>query len=98
MCQWLKAQNTEICFSFKINCRTLCGSQILDKLNPNVQYAAINAAVFSATGASKKLLIGENLLYKQIFKGTWVVLAGIECSQKFFEFLRAEFPSKGVST
>ena len=42
--------------------------------------------VFSATGASKKLLVSENPLMKRVFKGTGVVLAGIECSPKIFDF------------
>ena len=42
--------------------------------------------VFPATGASKKLLVSEKPLVKRLFKGTGVVLAGIECSPKIFNF------------
>ena len=38
--------------------------------------------VFPATGAAEKHLISEKTLNKRFFKGTGVVLAGIECSQK----------------
>ena len=42
--------------------------------------------VFSATGASKIHLVSENPLIKRVFKGTGVVLAGIECSPKICDF------------
>ena len=42
--------------------------------------------VFSATGASKKLLISGNPHIKRVSKGAGVVLAGIECSPKIFDF------------
>ena len=42
--------------------------------------------VFSATGAAKKHLVSEKPLNKRFFKGTGVVLAGIECSPKISDF------------
>ena len=42
--------------------------------------------VFSATGAAKKHLVSEKPLIKRLFKNTGVVLAGIECSPKIFDF------------
>ena len=38
--------------------------------------------VFPLTGAAEKHLVSEKPLNKRFFKGTGVVLAGIECSQK----------------
>ena len=38
--------------------------------------------VFPLTGAAEKHLVSEKTLNKRFFKGTGVVLAGIECSQK----------------
>ena len=43
--------------------------------------------VFSATGESEKHLVSENPLNKRVFRVTGVVLAGIECSPKIFDFL-----------
>ena len=62
------------CFSLLINLKFnfLCGEK------PH--------SVFPATGASEKHLVSENLLNKRVFKGTGVVLAGIECSPKIFDF------------
>ena len=48
--------------------------------------------VFPATGASEKLLVSENPLIKRVFKNTGVVLAGIECSPKIFDFRASGIP------
>ena len=48
--------------------------------------------VFSATGASKKLLVSENPLNKRILKSAGGVLAGRECSQKIIEFFASGIP------
>ena len=42
--------------------------------------------VFSLTGAAKKHITGEKPLIKRFFKDAGVVLAGIECSPKIFDF------------
>ena len=50
--------------------------------------------VFPATGASEKLLVSEKPLVKRLFKGTGVVLAGIECSPKIFDFRASGIPDQ----
>ena len=54
---------------------------------PHQQLCAVFGAffVFPATGASEKLLSSENR-FLAVFKGTGVVLAGIECRPKIFDF------------
>ena len=42
--------------------------------------------VFPPTGAAEKHLISEKSLIQRFFKGAGVVLAGIECSPKIFDF------------
>ena len=42
--------------------------------------------VFSLTRAAKKHLVSEKPLFQRFFKGTGVVLAGIECSPKISDF------------
>ena len=42
--------------------------------------------VFSLTRAAKKHLVSEKPLIQRFFKGTGVVLAGIECSPKISDF------------
>ena len=42
-------------------------------------------------------MCGEKSLSRRFFKGTGVVLAGIECSPKSMIFERTAFPSKSVS-
>ena len=42
--------------------------------------------VFPLTCAAEKHLISEKPLIQRFFKGTGVVLAGIECSPKIFDF------------
>jgi hypothetical protein len=43
-------------------------------------------SVFPLTCAAEKHLVSEKLLNKRFFKGTGVVLAGIECSPKIRDF------------
>ena len=47
--------------------------------------------VFPATSASEKLLSSENR-FLAVFKGTGVVLAGIECRPKIFDFRASGIP------
>ena len=42
--------------------------------------------VFPLTGAAEKHLVSEKPLIQRFFKGTGVVLAGIECSPKICDF------------
>ena len=42
--------------------------------------------VFSATGAAKKHFVSEKPPNKRFFKNAGVVLAGIECSPKIYDF------------
>ena len=53
-------------------------------INPEIYFCGGNAAifVFPVTCAAEKHLVSEKQLNKRFFKGTGVVLAGIECSQK----------------
>ena len=44
------------------------------------------------TCAAEKHLESEKLLNKQFFKGAGVVLAGIECSPKIFDFRASGIP------
>ena len=50
--------------------------------------------VFSPTGAAEKHLISEKTLYKRFFKGTGVVLVGIECSPEIFDFRANGIPDQ----
>ncbi len=61
--------------------------------NQNQQHCAVFGAifVFPATGASEKLLSSENR-FLAVFKGTGVVLAGIECSPKIKDFRASGIP------
>ena len=69
-------------------------------ITPKIFICGGNAAffVFPATGAAEKHLVSEKTLIQRFFKGTGVVLAGIECSPKILIFERTAFPSKSVST
>ena len=57
-------------------------------INLKIYFCGGNAAifVFPATCAAEKHLVSEKLLNKRFFKGTGVVLAGIERSQKSLIF------------
>ena len=48
--------------------------------------------VFSLTRAAKKHLVSEKPLIQRFFKGTGVVLAGIECSPKISDFRAIGIP------
>ena len=48
--------------------------------------------VFPLTGAAEKHLVSEKTLNKRFFKGTGVVLAGIECSPKVRDFRASGIP------
>ena len=57
-------------------------------INPKFYFCGGDAAsfVFPLTCAVEKHIISEKPLNKRFFKGTGVVLAGIECSPKIFDF------------
>ena len=57
-------------------------------ITPKIFICGGNAAffVFPATGAAEKHLVSEKTLIQRFFKGTGVVLAGIECSPKIRDF------------
>ncbi len=66
-------------------------SQNEDRLSPSINskfcFAAVTPFfVFPLTGAAEKHLVSEKPLNKRFFKDTGVVLAGIECSPKIFDF------------
>ena len=48
--------------------------------------------VFPLTGAAEKHLVSEKPPIQRFFKGTGVVLAGIECSPKIFDFRASGIP------
>ena len=48
--------------------------------------------VFPLTRAAEKHLISEKPLFQRFFKGTGVVLAGIECSPKISDFRASGIP------
>ena len=50
--------------------------------------------VFPLTGAAEKHLVSEKTLNKRFFKGTGVVLAGIECSPKIRDFRANGIPAQ----
>ena len=53
-------------------------------INPKFYFCGVHAAffVFPLTCAAEKHIVSEKPLIQRFFKGTGVVLAGIECSQK----------------
>ena len=57
-------------------------------INLKFYFCGVHAAsfVFPLTCAAEKHIISEKPLNKRFFKGTGVVLAGIECSPKIFDF------------
>ena len=63
-------------------------------ITPKIFICGGNAAffVFSATCAAEKHLVSEKTLIQRFFKGTGVVLAGIECSPKIFDFRASGIP------
>ena len=64
-------------------------------ITPKIFICGGNAAffVFPATGAAEKHLVSEKSLNKRFFKGTGVVLAGIECSPKIRDFRANGIPA-----
>ena len=63
-------------------------------INLKFYFCGVNAAsfVFPLTCAAEKHIISEKPLNKRFFKGTGVVLAGIECSPKIFDFRASGIP------
>ena len=72
----------------------LSGFSLLINQKFNFLAAESRIFVFPATGASEKLLVSENPLNKRVFKGTGVVLAGIECSPESFDFRASGIPDQ----
>ena len=70
------------------------GHQIVDKPRFNFIAAFTPHFVFPLTCAAGKHLISEKPLNKRFFKGTGVVLAGIECSPKIFDFRANGIPDQ----
>ena len=69
------------------------GLSLSINLKFNFSAAVSRILFFSATGASKKHLVSEKPLNKRLFKNTEVVLAGIECSPKIFDFRANGIPT-----
>ena len=63
-------------------------------INLKFYFCGVHAAsfVFPLTCAAEKHIISEKPLNKRFFKGTGVVLAGIECSPKIFDFRASGIP------
>ena len=63
-------------------------------INSKFYFCGVYAAffVFPLTCAAEKHIISEKPLNKRFFKGTGVVLAGIECSPKIFDFRASGIP------
>ena len=63
-------------------------------INPKFYFCGVYAAffVFPLTGAAEKHLVSEKPLIQRFFKGTGVVLAGIECSPKIIDFRASGIP------
>ena len=63
-------------------------------INPKFYFCGVHAAffVFPLTGAAEKHLVSEKPLIQRFFKGTGVVLAGIECSPKIIDFRASGIP------
>ena len=62
--------------------------------NPKFCFCGVHAAflVFPLTRAAEKHLVSEKPLIQRFFKDTGVVLAGIECSPKIFDFRASGIP------
>ena len=63
-------------------------------INFKISVCGGNAAfsVFPVTCAAEKHLVSEKPLIQRFFKGTGVVLAGIECSPKIIDFRASGIP------
>ena len=70
------------------------GDRFSLSINLKFYFCGIHAAsfVFPLTCAAEKHIISEKPLNKRFFKGTGVVLAGIECSPKIFDFRASGIP------
>ena len=66
--------------------RTIVRFQSVDKIQVLFLRRLRRICVFSLTRAAKKHLVSEKPLIQRFFKGTGVVLAGIECSPKISDF------------
>ncbi len=60
--------------------------QSVDKIQVSFLRRLRRICVFSLTRAAKKHLVSEKPPIQRFFKGAGVVLAGIECSPKIFDF------------
>ena len=69
-------------------------SQTVNKFKLDFIAAVTPHFVFPPTRAAKKHLISEKPLNKRFFKGTGVVLAGIERSPKIFDFRANGIPDQ----
>ena len=65
-------------------------------IKPKFYFCGVHAAffVFPLTCAAEKHIVSENPLIKRVFKDTGVVLAGIECSPKIFDFRASGIPAQ----
>ena len=65
-------------------------------INSKFYFCGVYAAffVFPLTCAAEKHIVSENPLIKRVFKDTGVVLAGIECSPKIFDFRASGIPAQ----
>ena len=65
-------------------------------INLKFYFCGVHAAsfVFPLTCAAEKHIVSEKPLNKWFFKGTGVVLAGIECSPKIFDFRASGIPAQ----
>ena len=70
-----------------------CGFQTVDKLRFNFVAAFTPHFVFPLTRAAEKLIVSEKPLFQRFFKVAGVVLAGIECSPKIFDFRANGIPT-----
>ena len=82
---------------YSLICFTDREYQTVDKLKKLFFAALAPHCVFPLTCAAEKHIISEKPLIKRFFKGTGVVLAGIECSPKIKIFERTASPPKSVS-
>ena len=69
-------------------------AQTVDKLRFNFVAAFAPHFVFPLTRAAEKLIVSEKPLFQRFFKVAGVVLAGIECSPKIFDFRANGIPDQ----
>ena len=92
-----KHRTKNICHGLKITQRVYPLPDIRAvslSINLKFYFCGVHAAsfVFPLTCAAEKHIISEKPLNKRFFKGTGVVLAGIECSPKIFDFRASGIP------